>query len=615
MMPGGWRAALAAWPSVLLAGCSVLGAGAQDHALRDATVLAGRVEAGVVSASAVVVGAYARDRAGWRLEHQTRLHEPGAYELIVSRGEYVLFAFADRNGNGLFDDGEPAASHGDGHAVSATGHGLVSGLDIVLAAGGTAVPRITPASMHSTQAGALADLDAPTFAAEQGERGYWRPVSFFREWGGNVYFIEPYEPSKIPVLFVHGAAGSAQDWRSLIQRLDRRRYQPWLFFYPSGSAVESMSHLLYWKLLNLQLRHRFERLDIVAHSMGGLVVRRFLLDHGLQFPQARRFVSLSTPWAGEPSADLGVRYSPGVVPSWRDMQPDGAFMRSLFDRHLPAQVDYHLLFGHRGGYSLVRPNHDGTVTLASQLRRAAQAEAKLIYGFDEDHTSILHAESVARQLQVLLDADERRPGTQGRLRVRLDYGDAAPSGLATLVLRALDAAAGPRLLTLTLPPANGAAPIGPLPAGRYDAGLLAAGFAAQPRWQRLDLPGDGRTPELVFRLHAQGTLSGYVGEAVERAVGAYRAPDPTLRLRSITLRGAGLTRTLLPGDGGLERALERMLDGEDAVSGVSFAFGNLPEGDYDLVVEADGRAPHRSTHRVTPGRPGPLLPIVLEPLR
>jgi hypothetical protein len=352
--------------------------------------------------------------------------------------------------------------------------------------------------------------------------------------------------------------------------------------------------------------------------MGGLVVRRFLLDHGLQFPQVRRFVSISTPWAGEPSADLGVRYSPGVVPSWRDMQPDGAFMRSLFDRKLPEQVEYHLLFGHRGGYSLVRPNHDGTVTLASQLRRAAQAEARLVYGFDEDHTSILQAESVALQLQVLLDADERKAGSRGRLHVRLDHVDAPPSGLATLVLRALDPAGGPRLMTLVLPPTNGTAPIGPLPEGRYDAGLLAAGFAAQPRWQPLVLRGDGSTrstPEMVFRLRAQGTLSGYVGEAGERAAGAYRAPDPTLRLRSITLRGAGLTRTLLPGDDGLERALERMLDGEDAMSGVSFAFGNLPEGTYDLIVEAEGRAPHRSTHRVTPGRHGALLPILLEPMR
>ena len=35
----------------------------------------------------------------------------------------------------------------------------------------------------------------------------WKPAEFFREVGGNVYFLEAYDATKIPVLFVHGAAG------------------------------------------------------------------------------------------------------------------------------------------------------------------------------------------------------------------------------------------------------------------------------------------------------------------------------------------------------------------------------------------------------------------------
>jgi hypothetical protein len=45
---------------------------------------------------------------------------------------------------------------------------------------------------------------------------------------------------------------------------------------------------------------------------------------------------------------------------------------------------YALLFGHCGAPGLWRPNNDGTVTLASQLRRAAQEEARLIVGYDEE---------------------------------------------------------------------------------------------------------------------------------------------------------------------------------------------------------------------------------------
>jgi len=89
------------------------------------------------------------------------------------------------------------------------------------------------------------------------------------------------------VLLVHGALGSPQDWRAFFTGLDRTRYQAWFFCYPSGAAIDSMAYLLYWKLLNLQLRYHFDTLYLTAHSMGGLVVRTFLLNHGAQFPQAR----------------------------------------------------------------------------------------------------------------------------------------------------------------------------------------------------------------------------------------------------------------------------------------------------------------------------------------
>ena len=135
------------------------------------------------------------------------------------------------------------------------------------------------------------------------------------------------DPNRIPILFVHGAEGSPQDWRYFFDHIDRSRYQPWFFYYPSGARIDSMANLLYWKLINLQLKYRFETLYITAHSMGGLVVRTFLLDRGDLFPQARLFISLSTPWAGEATAELGVKHSPAVVPSWIDMQPQGRFIR------------------------------------------------------------------------------------------------------------------------------------------------------------------------------------------------------------------------------------------------------------------------------------------------
>lgn len=597
---------------VLLGACTLAKLGEQTREYEASTVLVGRVETGAHDDGAIVVGAYAREGDRWRLAHQTLLHEHGGYELIVPRGEYVLFAFADRNGNGLFDTGEPAAQHAGGRNVPASGSGMVGGLDMVLGEPALEPPRLVPAPRESTQAGAPIGLDAAAFSAESGREGYWQPMDFFRRHGGNVYFVEPYDPARTPVLFVHGAVGSPQDWRYQIEKLDRSRYQAWVFFYPSGAAVESMSNLLYWKLLNLQLRYRYQRLLIVAHSMGGLVVRRFLLDNGANLPQVQRFVTLSTPWAGEASADSGVKLSPAVVPSWRDMQPEGPFMRSLFERRLPPQVEYVLLFGHRGAPGLWRPNNDGTVTLASQLRRAAQEEARMVFGYDEDHTSILVSPQVTTQLHALLDRNDAA-SPRGQLDVRLVYAGEQAQGLPLLVLLPIDPPGPPVTVALSL--AEGGAHVGALAPGDYAAGALADGFAVRPQRQRVRIDPKGLA-ELSFQMHAQGSLSGYVSEDREHPAGGYVAAHAAPRIRSIRLIGPGVDRSLVPQpELGASEAFTRLLDGHDMAWGAGFVFVDLPEGEYELVIEADRRPAHRSRHRVVPGRSGVLLPIVLAPER
>ena len=56
---------------------------------------------------------------------------------------------------------------------------------------------------------------------ENARRGLWQPVEFVRQVGAGVYFLEPYDPDKIPVLFVHGALGHPGDWDAIVAALDR----------------------------------------------------------------------------------------------------------------------------------------------------------------------------------------------------------------------------------------------------------------------------------------------------------------------------------------------------------------------------------------------------------
>jgi pimeloyl-ACP methyl ester carboxylesterase len=58
--------------------------------------------------------------------------------------------------------------------------------------------------------------------------------------------------------------------------MDRTKYQPWLFYYPSGLQIPTLGNGLLGMLNELWLEHRFHELHIVAHSMGGLVTRSFL---------------------------------------------------------------------------------------------------------------------------------------------------------------------------------------------------------------------------------------------------------------------------------------------------------------------------------------------------
>ena len=81
-------------------------------------------------------------------------------------------------------------------------------------------------------------LDAPGLADAFGRKGLWQPLSFVKEKRGGVYLLEAYDPKKMPVLFIHGAGGTPQDWRYFISQLDRKNYQPWVYYYPTGLPID-----------------------------------------------------------------------------------------------------------------------------------------------------------------------------------------------------------------------------------------------------------------------------------------------------------------------------------------------------------------------------------------
>ncbi len=190
-------------------------------------------------------------------------------------------------------------------------------------------------------------LSDPRFGAEPAKKGLWEPASYALENRPGLYMLEPYDPGRTPVLFVHGMGGYPQEFKTLIGRLDTRRFQPWVFLYPSGYKLSDVAEFLHQTFVELESIHKIERTCVVAHSMGGLVSRGFLGFH-LASPNdqsVRTLVTLASPLNGMPSARLGVKMAPAVVPAWYDIAPGSEYLNSLYETPLNPHVEYYLLFG------------------------------------------------------------------------------------------------------------------------------------------------------------------------------------------------------------------------------------------------------------------------------
>jgi len=354
---------------------------------------------------------------------------PGNFAFPVAPGSYRLGAYEDRNRNRHLDPGERTRVLDAGPLLT-VGPGQTASEDIVLAADATTPPELTQSLdlrglvartpreqldfslwAWSVQGDLCTDLQDARFGQASAARGLWRIMDFLNDGLAGIYFLEPYDPDRIPVLFVHGIAGTPQHFEPLIAALDRERFQPWFYFYPSGFALDRIAGHLATLLIRLQIEHDFGALAIVAHSAGGLVSRAAILDYARETERddVRLFVTISTPWGGQASAAGAAGARVELPPSFQDMSPTSEFLRGLFyedearrtPRALPRSVEFHMLFGYRMRSRSSTAN-DGTVTVASQTQPEAQQQASTMRALDAGHVDILeHTETLTRVNQLL----------------------------------------------------------------------------------------------------------------------------------------------------------------------------------------------------------------------
>ena len=113
--------------------------------------------------------------------------------------------------------------------------------------------------------------------------GACRPKKAINTMG--LYFSEPYDPRKIPVVFTHGLMSGPATFANLTNRLlvdpvIRENYQFWFFGYPSGLAWTIPASRQRQALKELMQEYNprgtsreMNNIVMVGHSMGGLITR------------------------------------------------------------------------------------------------------------------------------------------------------------------------------------------------------------------------------------------------------------------------------------------------------------------------------------------------------
>jgi hypothetical protein len=391
-----------------LSGCMLFRAADDIRAFEQVARILGETETPEATNHPLIVG-LVRNADGKKVFAGYHFHRgAGPFEFLVNPGRYHVFAYEDSNENLVYDEGELAYYVGAQAPLEAAAGKqlelgrirLVNKIPDGVAELRAVVRRDLALNPElAAHRGTLVTWSDPRFTPGAGPAGMWTPLEAYKEYGAGVFFFEPYDPARIPVVFVHGISGTASDFKTIIEKLDRTRFQPWVFQYPSGLRLELISDFLLRTLDELQAIHKFDRYAIIAHSMGGLVSRATVnktVERGAT-PPIVLYITISTPWDGHEAAKAGAQYSPVVLPVWLDMVPGSPYLSKLFRTQLPATLPYYLLYGYKGG-----SGSDGTVSLSSVLKIEAQDQSVRTIGFPDNHTSILQSGGVIDRLNTLL---------------------------------------------------------------------------------------------------------------------------------------------------------------------------------------------------------------------
>jgi pimeloyl-ACP methyl ester carboxylesterase len=189
-----------------------------------------------------------------------------------------------------------------------------------------------------------------------------------------VYFSQPYEAGRIPVVLVHGTMSSPVWWAEMLNALRadpvlRKRCQFWFFIYNSSAPVlfsaEKLRHSLEARLKEVDPEGNdpaLRQMVVIGHSQGGLLTKMISTDTGDQL------------WRSVSNKSLDeMNLTSSQKEEMRDLlflNPMPCVRRTVF-----------IATPHRGSYRVARFVQDLTrrlISIPSKLPSKAETAAKLV---------------------------------------------------------------------------------------------------------------------------------------------------------------------------------------------------------------------------------------------
>lgn len=172
-------------------------------------------------------------------------------------------------------------------------------------------------------------------------------------------------PDKPMVVLVHGLDCNRSNWCSMAELLSNHGWQVAYFSYPSDEPIGDSAQIMARHMKMLRDTYPNMPVDIIAHSMGGLVARAYL-EGDAYAGGVQHFIMLGTPNLGSRWASYRIglelqehyylwKYEPDWSPTWmitdglgeagHDLRPTSSFLKDLNARPRREGVKYTIVAG------------------------------------------------------------------------------------------------------------------------------------------------------------------------------------------------------------------------------------------------------------------------------